>query len=226
MSQLENVINLKQDLAELLNKVQHHSCQKGYCQVNKNSQRKCRFNFPKPLVEESFIKIDNANDIEFNSKRNDENLNKFNPYIILNWRANMDIAPVLSKTALVNYLEKYVSKSEPKSKSLVEILNEIANTNCKSVKSVIQKVFIKSCTQRDYSAQEVGHFIMSEKYVSSSRAFVNVFLPKNDEWVMIEDDNKKGLSIVEKYMQRSNYFDKKIENFLTCHCNGVPKGQA
>ncbi|KAE8745030.1 hypothetical protein FOCC_FOCC008342 [Frankliniella occidentalis] len=210
--ELEEVVNLRKDLAELLNKVQRHSCKKGYCQSNsnKNGPNKCRFNFPKALIDNSYLKIDNDKDIQFCSRRNDEHLNKFNPYIILNWRANMDIAPVLSKDALISYLAKYVSKSEPKSKTLDEVLNDVVNSNNKSSKSVIQKLYIRSCSQRDYSAQKVGHFVMGEKYVSASRAFVTVILPKVDSWVLIQNPNKKGLSIVEKYSQRSIFFEKSL----------------
>ena len=41
------------------------------------------------------------------------------------WRANMDIKPALSKHAMVQYLTKYVTKSEPPSESLKKIASNV-----------------------------------------------------------------------------------------------------
>ena len=73
------------------------------------------------------VKVDST-EIEFIPERNDERLNKFNPFIISTWRANIDIAPVLSKKAIIEYLSKYVSKSEVQSKTLQEICSTVCGS--------------------------------------------------------------------------------------------------
>ncbi|KAJ1518827.1 hypothetical protein ONE63_011559 [Megalurothrips usitatus] len=112
---LSEVLDIKRDLAELLNRVQRHTkCSEAYClRINKKTKKKeCRFKFPRELLEYSQIVITPDNDVELLTARNDQYLNKFNDYIIQTWRANIDVSPVLSKRALVNYLAKYITKSE------------------------------------------------------------------------------------------------------------------
>ncbi|KAJ1524609.1 hypothetical protein ONE63_011093 [Megalurothrips usitatus] len=198
--ELEDIIDLKKDLAELLNRVQRHTkCTEGYCIKNTG----CRFKFPKEMREFSEIQFKGNGEPEFVPKRNDERLNKYNPYIILLWRANMDIAPVLSKQALVNYLAKYVSKHEVKSQSMQEVFKEVCESSNSNAKNAIQKLYIKACSDRDFSAQEVGHIIMSEKLVSCSRSFVSLYLPKEENWVPLNENARNSKSLVQKYSERN-----------------------
>ncbi|XP_052131480.1 uncharacterized protein LOC127751653 [Frankliniella occidentalis] len=55
----------------------------------------------------------------------------------------MDIAPVLSKRALVNYLAKYVAKCESKSLNFHNIVSDLCDKGDVSIKSIIQKLYIK-----------------------------------------------------------------------------------
>lgn len=209
--ELENVIDLDRDLAELLNNVQKHTKHTaGYCYKmnHKTKKMECRFGFPKPTpVHKSDITISENGDVEFVSSRNDALLNKYNHYMIQAWRANMDIAPVLSKRALVNYLAKYVSKSENKSINLVGLVNDLCQNSPKGVKNIIHKLFIRACSDRDYSAQEVGHIVMGEKLVSAGgRDFVYVFLQTNDDWIHVENEQsnvRNGQSVLQKYLNRA-----------------------
>ena len=43
------------------------------------------------------------------------------------WRANVDLKPVLSIHAALQYISKYASKSEPRSETFLDILNRILN---------------------------------------------------------------------------------------------------
>ncbi|KAE8740593.1 hypothetical protein FOCC_FOCC013893 [Frankliniella occidentalis] len=169
---LLDIEDLDVDLAEILNRVQRHTvCSRQYCvrKSKKDKTMKCRFNFPQEYQEEAKLKFDDSGNPEFLPKRNDERLNKYNAYMIQTWRANMDVAPVISKTALVNYLAKYISKSETRSDhlgELMKIINEAGDQN-KTAKYAEQRLYIKACSERDFSAQETCHLLMGLKLYSS-----------------------------------------------------------
>ncbi|KAK3923555.1 ATP-dependent DNA helicase RRM3, partial [Frankliniella fusca] len=112
---LSEVVDFHEDLAEILNKVQRHTlCSEQYCirKCKQTNMKKCRFRFPQDEEPEAKIGINEKGNVEFIPKRNDPRLNKYNAYITQTWRANTDVPPVISKQALINYLAKYISKSE------------------------------------------------------------------------------------------------------------------
>ncbi|KAK3931895.1 ATP-dependent DNA helicase [Frankliniella fusca] len=209
----QNVENFEQDLAQLLHMVQRHVCSNDYChRINsKTKKRECRFKFPQDMQESASINKNDRNETEFKPRRNDPYLNKFNAFLIQLWRANMDIAPVISKRALLAYLAKYISKSEIQSKSLREIFGILIDSlnGDLAAKKLIHKVFMKSCAERDISAQEVCHSLLRLKLHSAGgRQFVIVNLAEK-KWVQVEDDEsfenvKHGKSVVEKYKDRAN----------------------
>jgi len=202
------VIDFEKDLSQLLHKVQRHT--KCGPQSTCWKKGKCRFNFPKPLQETaSLTKSLEKSEWEFFPACNDDKLNKYNQFIIQLWRGNMDIAPVISKKALIAYLTKYIAKCEVSSKALDEIFTDIINKlqDDDKAKKVMQKVFIKSCAERDISAQEVMHTLLGLKlYNAGGRKFVTINF-KNEEWIPVMDDTdyengKKGTNIIEKYQSR------------------------
>ncbi|KAK3933210.1 hypothetical protein KUF71_017471 [Frankliniella fusca] len=214
----DNVINFEEDLAQLLHMVQRHVCSNDYCyRVNKKTMKKeCRFKFPREMQDNASIVKDDNNQFEFRPRRNDPNLNKFNDFLIQLWRANMDIAPVISKRALLAYLAKYISKSEVPSASLQSIFSTLIELfdGDMSAKKIIHKVFMKCCAERDISAQEVCHSLLRLKlYSAGGRQFVTVNLSEK-KWLPVHDadtfDNDKyGTSILEKYQNRPS----RLENF-------------
>jgi len=146
-------------------------------------------------------------------KRNDEYLNKFNPYITQVWRANTDIAAVTSMQLLTAYLTKYIAKAEKPSTAMIEVLQDILD-DCpdhESIRRPIQRLFIKSCAERDYSSQEVEHLIRSHKLYCSSRQFIYVNLSKDqNQWIPLLGDAhqenaefpKKDKKLIERYKER------------------------
>jgi len=164
--------DFEEDLGQLLHKVQRHTkCNENYCyKINKKTRkRECRFKFPKDMqVSPTIDKAENG-EFQFTPRRNDPMLNKFQQFIIQLWRANIDIAPVISKRALINYLAKYISKSEVPSEALNEVFNTIIESlnEDQSAKKVIQKRFMKMCGERDISAQEVCHSLLGLKLHSA-----------------------------------------------------------
>lgn len=195
------------DLTELLNCVQRHTkCTAGSSlRKDKSGQNKCRFSFPEPELQSSVLDCTDVNNINITTKRNDALLNKHNPYMIQTWRDNMDISPGLSKQKLINYLAKYISKSETKSKTMNEIMNAIMDTTeeNKPAKSAIQKLFIRTCSERDYSAQETCHLLMGFKLYSSSRKFQTINFNKKECEQVIDPCKAPPKPFLEKYQERN-----------------------
>ncbi|KAK3917404.1 ATP-dependent DNA helicase RRM3 [Frankliniella fusca] len=207
---LSEAVNMRTDLAELLNKVQRHSCSSSYC-IRKNKKTgvtECRFKFPFEMETVSQLKLNESGSYELLTARNDELLNKYNKYIIQSWRANMDISPCLSKEALLSYLTKYVTKSEVKSRHLEETMKVVFDrtSDDKAAKEAVQKLFIQTCCERDYSAQEVCHLIMGLKLVSSGgRDFVSVRTSNDEKWTRLsKKSGQVQQSFVDKYRCRSD----------------------
>lgn len=209
---LSEVLDINKDLAELLNRVQRHTeCSEDYClrkNKKKDGKKQCRFKFPFGLRSTTKIVISDDKEVEFLSTRNDELLNKYNQFIIQTWRANIDISPVLSKRALINYLAKYITKSETQSKDLTEAMKALMN-NCDSdatAKSVIQRLYIQSCCERDFSAQETCHLVLGLNLQSSGgRKFVNLNFKvlESEGWMQVADDGARPMkSYIEKYLER------------------------
>ena len=85
---------------------------------------------------------------------------------------------VIDYHACVEYLSKYASKGEPRSHVLKHVFSSIVRNCTKDTNptKLIKKVIMKSLGQRDYSAQEVMHHLLSLKLVSSSLKVIPVSL--------------------------------------------------
>ncbi len=111
------------------------------------------------------------------------------------WRANVDLKPVLSIHAALQYISKYASKAEPRSIAFSEIFDQIlknSNPDDSSLTS-IQKLLLNSVAERDISAQETCHLLLSIPLYHSSRACVSLNL--NDEaprWIRGTGSNESG----------------------------------
>lgn len=214
----------KQDYHELLNKVQRHTrCTKGYCLKKRkgSEETQCRFKFPFPLAEHSLLqKVDGR--WTYTCRRNDPILNKNNPFIIQLWRANMDIQPVVSIQDVMNYIAKYAAKGEQQSANYEDILHHIVSTECNAgdeVKKAVRKLFVKSVAERDYSAQEIFHILMSYPLYHSSRDFVSITV-REDDWICLKEagEHVRGESIVTKYANRlGNESNREDLRWLSLH---------
>jgi hypothetical protein len=112
--------------------------------------------------------------------RNDPYINPHNRLQLQGWRANVDLKPVLSIHAALQYISKYASKAEPRSESFTEIFNQILNNSNPNDLSLalIQKLLLNSVSERDISAQETCHLLLGLLLYHSSRTFV--FLNLNE----------------------------------------------
>ena len=212
---LSEVDNRLKDLAQLLNRVQRHTrCMDGYClrKKKRKDRKECRFKFPQEkLPHTRIIYSPETKKVKFVSARNDKRLNKYNPYIIQTWRANIDIAvlscSVLSKQALVNYLAKYISKPEKESQSMIDLLKGLMTNSegDETAKSILQRLYIQSCSQRDYSAQETFHLLMGLKLVCTDGInFVNINFSSYNKWLQVSINKRRTKSLIERYMERDD----------------------
>ena len=75
--------------------------------------------------------------------------------------------------AIIRYIIKYTTKSETTSKTYMDFIEKMSadqNQNNRA-KSILTKLIISSISERDYSAQEVAHILMSWPLYGSSRSF-------------------------------------------------------
>jgi len=180
----ENLRNTKQELADLLNWVETHTkCMPGYCLVKRKvpGQREpqpvCRFDYPMQLRQDAGIGLDSKQRCKFEPKRNDRLMNPFNTPMILGWRANIDIKPVLSKFAAIDYIAKYASKSEKQAPAFPELLASVANSigGDGTAQSACQKMLNKMLGEHTYSAQETAHLLLGIPLVRASVSFQTIY---------------------------------------------------
>jgi hypothetical protein len=74
------------------------------------------------LREEAGVAFDSKRRLRFEPRRNDRLINPNNTAMLLGWRANIDLKPVLSKYAAIDYIAKYASKSEKQAPAFPELL--------------------------------------------------------------------------------------------------------
>jgi ATP-dependent DNA helicase PIF1 len=106
--------NTKQELADLLNWTERHTqCMPGQdtallkerkVRGHDEPQVFCRFDYPMPLQQHARVGVDSKGRVRFEPKRNDRLLNMYNAAMILGWRANIDMKPMLTKKVAINYI--------------------------------------------------------------------------------------------------------------------------
>ena len=180
----ENLQNTKQELADLLNWVETHTkCMPGYCLVKRKvpghqePQAVCRFDYPMQLRRDAGIGLDSKHRCKFEPRCNDPLMNPFNTPMILGWRANIDIKPVLSKFAAIDYIAKYASKSEKEAPAFPKLLASVANSmdGDRMAQSACQKALNKMLGERTYSAQETVHLLLGIPLVQASVTFQTIY---------------------------------------------------
>src|SRR5205085_3453151 len=120
-----------------------------YCiRTDRNRQQACRFDYPKDINDHTHIREDNHRQPELVTSRNDPYINPHNRLQLQGWRANVDLKPVLTIHAALQYISKYASKSEPRSMAFSDIFNQILNKSKPEETSLtsIQKLLINSVT--------------------------------------------------------------------------------
>ncbi|KAK3908156.1 LOW QUALITY PROTEIN: V-type proton ATPase subunit C [Frankliniella fusca] len=173
-----------EDLAHLLVQCQTHTkCAENYClRTKRGGLKQCRFKFPHTLREKGRFYFDENGELQYEPARNDPLLNKFNRFLMAIWCGNFDTSPVVSKKLLLVYLSKYISKSEIRSSSLKDLFESVFAefSDEDNVLKPIRRLYIRTCSERDYSAQEVCHILSGRKLFSAGgRKFVVLNLNEN-----------------------------------------------
>lgn len=203
------------ELAELLNRIQRHTvCSDTYCLrrpkgSNADTPKVCRFRYPKPVLRTaSLSRIGRT--YEFRAQRNDPLLNEYNPVMISAWRANMDIAAVSDRHAVTTYIAKYVSKCERPSENFVQVLSATSRAVSESAagRVVFQKMLSKLLTERDWSAQEVSHFLLDCPAFGASRQFGSLCLAVRWSRRLRDPDSNDSTGEIEADDWRDRYYDR------------------
>ena len=203
------------DIGRLVNTVQRHTkCSTTTCLKTVNKKVICKAKFPKPLRKSSeFVvpedKPDDPENHVFEPRRNDNWVNAYNPFVLSLVRSNIDIKYIDSLRQLVDYLVKYVAKMEPSSEDLQSLVSNFStySTNTTSAEKVYTRIMTKMVAQRDYSAQEVMHYILGLRGFTCSRTFVPVSLATYGEFSKVDDCPVIKQSIYEKYLRRPENLD-------------------
>ena len=171
----------------LVNTVERHTkCSTAYCLRQKSMQQQvtCRFGYPRECQLESTINFEILNNGDMRAtlttKRNDPRINSHNQSMLHHWRANVDVQVIVDVIACAHYMAKYVSKSEPNSKGMETIfascIGDLSTESNTTSTTCIRKAMIRAVGERDFSAQETAHLLLSLPLYSCTFNFVAISL--------------------------------------------------
>ena len=207
-----NIQDLNEDLADLVATCQHHTrCSTAYCPRTRNGRQDCRFGYPKPLQPHTAIITEEEPTLL--TARNDGMVNSFNPVQLSAWCANVDMQYIVSRSRVIEYCTKYVTKSEPRSQSLKEVFTTIVRSlkDGKTSLKAVQKLLINTVGERDYSAQETCHLLLQLPMFKASREFIVLSLDGSRavEDRLEENQHATAPSTLDHYMHRpySSHFN-------------------
>ena len=164
----------------------HKNCSTLTCLRKKGGEWKCKVGVPWKLGSASSFSDEGRRpgDVVYVPARNDPLMNtypvKADAYQC--WRANMDIKPVTSRHAMVQYLTKYCTKSEPPSDTLKDVVHRLQATEGSRSKAAFAKALVGSVGNRDYTAQEVTHHLMGLPGVLCTKTFQVASLDNTRAW--------------------------------------------
>jgi ATP-dependent DNA helicase PIF1 len=94
----------------------------------------------------------------------------------MGWMANTDIQPPTTLHAVLSYVGKYVSKPEKASASYTELQGQVLPylNDRAPLLSFVSRMLNKLIGERDWSAQEVSHFLLQLPVQKSSRVLVSL----------------------------------------------------
>lgn len=76
---------------------------------------------------------------------------------------------MIDQYACIEYLSKYAAKGEPKSPMLTETFDVVLkNTDNSDAQKTLKKIAMRTLGQRDFSAQETMHLLLSLKLYSTT----------------------------------------------------------
>lgn len=197
-AEARNGWDLEEDHCNLCNRCQKHGtivqgercCKPAQC----HKHGSCRFHFPYALSSEplAYVQVENPEREprkHFAATCNDGWLNQHSKAVLLGWRANTDLQPVLDRAVAIRYISKYASKPETASESYWSALRDFCSRipEDQPAENAVQRLFARMAADRDISTQEAVHLLLGEQLVGCSRAFVNVNAHVNAAYLLRED---------------------------------------
>ena len=222
---IHDVQDMDNDYYNLVNTVERHTkCSTAYCLCKKHRQQNlhCRFDFPKPTQAHSNITFERLHDqtirATLTTRRNDPRVNSHNRLLLQNWRANVDIQIIVDVQVCARYIAKYIAKGEPRSRSVSAIFSQAVNTlnDNSTSRSMLRSIMICAAGERDYSAQETAHMLLSLPLVSCTYNFITISL--NGERRIQSDESGELLlqqSNVDQYSTRTLHLDLSLIQFFS-----------
>jgi hypothetical protein len=183
--------NINKTYCDMLKYCQRHKHTQNYCM---NTFQKCRFQFPRPLRNDTRVafkdipyKIGNNKNMLRKStckiifKCNDRWLNSHCVTGFLGWGANIDMSILIDSTSVIEYVAKYCNKVETATKGLSNILSSVLRHGNEvgqlETTTLLRKCFNRLAGRRDKCTQETAHLTLSRSIAVSSHSFfmVNLF---------------------------------------------------
>ena len=168
-----DIDDLDQDLTDLVATCQRHTRRSvAYC-LHTWGVQQCRFGYCEPLQPDTALVTEEGEPVVL-TQRNDGLINRYNPIQLSSWRANVDMQYCVSRRKVIEYCAKHATKSEPRSKTLKEVYTTIVRSMSEDSTSMtaVQKLFINSVGERDYSAEETYYLLLQLPMFHTSRQFV------------------------------------------------------
>ena len=166
------------ELRSTILRVQQHK-HTSTCQKTSKRKQECRFDFPRPLSLETRVKNndDAGNKSRFyilKRSKGEENINAYNPDLLLAWQANMDIQLIGSVYGTASYICSYMCKgeSEEVKKAIGDALNNLPPNA--SIRKKLSKVGNTMLSHRELSAQEAAFRLCHLTLKDSTRKVVFV----------------------------------------------------
>ncbi|KAF5336454.1 hypothetical protein D9611_006665 [Ephemerocybe angulata] len=228
----------KQELSDLLEWVERHrKCVAGYCLVKRKvpgqdePTQVCRFDFPMPLRDSPVVGLDSKRRLRFEPTRNDPLLNTHNRAMILAWRANIDLKPVLSKESALEYAAKYATKAEKNAPTFTDLLRSVVEGRNEQMtaQATCQKLLNKMVGERAYPAQETAHLLLGIPLVRSSFNFQTLSLAPNGSFRRLrrQDESNPAVGLadsvteeswIQRYVQRPESLENlSLHDLMTTH---------
>ena len=150
---------------------------------------------------------------------NDPRINSHNRLMIQHWRANVDIQMIVDVEACARYMAKYASKGEPRSQPLSSIFKSSVDrlVDESDARTALRSAMVRSVGERDFSAQETAHQLLSLPLVSCTFSFVTLSL---DGGRPLTKNLQSGeqvihLSLLDHYATRSGLPDMNLMQFVS-----------
>ena len=115
--------------------------------------------------------------------------------MLQHWRANVDLQMIVDVQACARYMAKYAAKGECRSHSLQSLYKSCVEhlNNNSGARRILRSALLRSVGERDFSAQETSHMLLSLPLFSCTYNFVTVAL--NSSRKLTRDDNSGELTL-------------------------------